>query len=128
MSCTVVVGAQWGDEAKGKVVDFLADGADLIVRYCGGTNAGHTVVVGEEVFKLRNIPSGVLWPNKLCVISDGALIDPEVLAGRSRLAKSLMELGSAIAGPDHVVVTKKGFLNRFRRTSKSSDRAGKETD
>jgi adenylosuccinate synthase len=80
MSCTVVVGAQWGDEAKGKVVDYLAEGADVVVRYCGGTNAGHTVVVGDQVFKLRNIPSGILWPGKLCVIADGALVDPEVLS------------------------------------------------
>lgn len=79
MSCVVLIGAQWGDEGKGKVTDFLAEKADLVVRYQGGNNAGHTVVVGEEEFKLHLIPSGILYPEKICIIGNGVVIDPEVL-------------------------------------------------
>jgi len=79
MSTIVLVGTQWGDEGKGKVTDFLADKADLVVRYQGGNNAGHTVVVGEQEFKLHLIPSGILYPGKICVIGSGVVIDPGVL-------------------------------------------------
>ncbi len=79
MANTVVVGAQWGDEAKGKVVDFLAKDADLVVRYNGGNNAGHTVVVKGQTFKFHLVPCGVLWPQTLNIIGDGEVIDPAVL-------------------------------------------------
>jgi adenylosuccinate synthase len=79
--CVVVVGAQWGDEGKGKIVDVLAEGADLVVRYQGGANAGHTVVKGEDQFVLHQIPSGILHPGPLCVIGNGVVLDPETLLG-----------------------------------------------
>ncbi|HHU86751.1 MAG: adenylosuccinate synthase [Pelotomaculaceae bacterium] len=79
MSTVVLIGAQWGDEGKGKVTDFLAEKADLVVRYQGGNNAGHTVVVGDREFKLHLIPSGILYPGKICIIGSGVVIDPEVL-------------------------------------------------
>jgi adenylosuccinate synthase len=79
MRNTVVVGAQWGDEAKGKMVDFIAQKAGMVVRYGGGSNAGHTVTVGKEVYKFRLIPCGILNPNAICVIADGVVIDPGVL-------------------------------------------------
>lgn len=79
MATVVLVGAQWGDEGKGKVTDYLAAEADIIVRYQGGNNAGHTVVVGEEEFKLHLIPSGILYPDKSCIIGNGVVIDPAVL-------------------------------------------------
>ena len=75
----VVVGAQWGDEGKGKVTDMLAERADAVVRFQGGNNAGHTIVRGEEVFKLHLMPSGILYPDTLCVIGNGTVIDPKVL-------------------------------------------------
>jgi len=75
----VVVGAQWGDEGKGKVTDMLAERADAVVRFQGGNNAGHTIVRGDEVFKLHLMPSGILYPDKLCVIGNGTVIDPKVL-------------------------------------------------
>src|SRR6266487_7117414 len=74
---TVIVGAQWGDEGKGKIVDLLALDSDLVCRYQGGPNAGHTIVVGEETFKIRQIPSGVIR-GKPCVIGAGCVVDPEV--------------------------------------------------
>lgn len=78
MSTVVVIGAQWGDEGKGKVTDFLAEKADMVVRYMGGNNAGHTVVVGDHEYKLHLIPSGILHPDKMCVIGSGVVIDPAV--------------------------------------------------
>lgn len=79
MSAVVLIGAQWGDEGKGKITDFLAQKADVVVRYQGGNNAGHTVVVEGKEFKLHLIPSGILYPGTICVIGNGVVIDPEVL-------------------------------------------------
>ncbi len=75
----VIVGAQWGDEGKGKVTDLLAERAELIVRFQGGNNAGHTIVRDGEEFKFHLIPSGILYPTKTCVIGNGVVIDPKVL-------------------------------------------------
>jgi adenylosuccinate synthase len=75
----VVIGAQWGDEGKGKITDLLSKSAHLVVRYQGGVNAGHTVVVKEQTFKLHLIPSGILYPETECIIGCGTVIDPKVL-------------------------------------------------
>ena len=77
----VIVGAQWGDEGKGKVVDLLADGTDVIVRFQGGNNAGHTIVRDGEKFKFHLIPSGILHSDKVCVIGNGVVLDPSILLG-----------------------------------------------
>ena len=79
MSTFVVLGAQWGDEGKGKMTDFLAESADLVVRFQGGNNAGHTVIVGEREYKLHLIPSGILYDDKLNILGNGTVIDPEAL-------------------------------------------------
>ncbi|HEU4700766.1 MAG TPA: adenylosuccinate synthase [Gemmatimonadales bacterium] len=78
-NCVVVVGAQWGDEGKGKLVDVLAERADFVVRYQGGANAGHTVVTGDSQFILRQIPSGILHPSVTCVIGNGVVLDAETM-------------------------------------------------
>ena len=78
-ACLVVVGAQWGDEGKGKLVDVLAEQAHMVVRYQGGANAGHTVVTGDTQFILQQIPSGILHPRVICVIGNGAVLDPDQL-------------------------------------------------
>jgi adenylosuccinate synthase len=75
----VIVGAQWGDEGKGKITDLLAENGDAVVRFQGGNNAGHTIVRGEEEWKLHLIPSGILYPGKRCVIGNGVVIDPKIL-------------------------------------------------
>jgi adenylosuccinate synthase len=77
---TVIVGAQWGDEGKGKIVDLLAQDSDVVCRYQGGPNAGHTIVVGDETYKIRALPSGIVR-GKPCVIGNGCVVDPEVLIG-----------------------------------------------
>ena len=79
MPAVVIVGAQWGDEGKGKITDLLAEHADAVVRFQGGNNAGHTIVRGDQEWKLHLIPSGILYPGKRCVIGNGVVIDPRVL-------------------------------------------------
>ena len=79
MSNVTVVGAQWGDEGKGKIVDWLSERAEIVVRFQGGHNAGHTLVVGESVFKLSLLPSGVVRPGKVSVIGNGVVVDPWAL-------------------------------------------------
>jgi adenylosuccinate synthase len=79
MATTVLVGAQWGDEGKGKIIDVLTEQADVVVRYQGGNNAGHTVEVGKEKYVLHLIPSGILYPGKLNVIGNGVVVDPVAL-------------------------------------------------
>ena len=80
----VIVGAQWGDEGKGKVVDLLAEQADLVVRFQGGNNAGHTIIRGGETFKFHLIPSGILYPGKLCAIGNGVVgVIEDLLTGES---------------------------------------------
>ncbi|MGL5034792.1 MAG: adenylosuccinate synthase, partial [Microcystaceae cyanobacterium] len=79
MANVIVIGAQWGDEGKGKITDLLSRSADVVVRPQGGVNAGHTIVVDGQTFKLHLIPSGILYPNTECIIGSGTVIDPKVL-------------------------------------------------
>ncbi len=92
MANVVVIGSQWGDEGKGKIVDWLSDRADVVVRFQGGHNAGHTLVIDGEVFKLSLLPSGVVRPDKLSIIGNGVVIDPwallrKLLGSKSRVLK-----------------------------------------
>lgn len=77
MATVVIIGAQWGDEGKGKIVDYLTERSDYVVRFQGGCNAGHTVVIGENKYILHLIPSGILHPNKICIIGNGVVLDPK---------------------------------------------------
>ena len=79
MGNVVVVGAQWGDEGKGKIVDWLSERADVIARFQGGHNAGHTLVIDGAVYKLSLLPSGIVRPGKLSVIGNGVVLDPWAL-------------------------------------------------
>jgi len=89
MSIAVVVGSQWGDEGKGKIVDLLSERYDIVVRYQGGANAGHTVQVGDKQFILHLIPSGILWENVQCVIGNGVVIDPKALLDEIKFLENL---------------------------------------
>ncbi|MEI6516824.1 MAG: adenylosuccinate synthase [bacterium] len=99
MPNTLLIGAQWGDEGKGKVVDFLSQDADVVVRYQGGSNAGHTIEIGAERYVLHLVPSGILYPDKTCVIGNGLVIDP---VGLVKEIKELNERGIKTAGRLHV--------------------------
>lgn len=105
MSAVVLIGAQWGDEGKGKITDFLAEKADVVVRYQGGNNAGHTVVAEGKEFRLHLIPSGILYPGKLCLIGNGVVIDPAVLiAELENLARQgISTAGLRISPRAHVI-------------------------
>jgi adenylosuccinate synthase len=100
---TVVVGLQWGDEGKGKIVDFLADHADVIVRYCGGANAGHTVRIGQEKYATHLLPVGIFRPGILNIIGNGVVLDPEVLLGE---IDEFLGRGIAIS-PDNLKISYK---------------------
>ncbi|MDA8234373.1 MAG: adenylosuccinate synthase [Clostridia bacterium] len=126
MSTVVLIGAQWGDEGKGKITDFLAENADLVVRYQGGNNAGHTVVVGEEEFKLHLIPSGILYPEKTCIIGNGVVIDPEVLLKElDYLAKRGIKTDNLrISGRAHVIMPYHKVLDEVEEERKGANKIG----
>ena len=94
MANVAIIGAQWGDEGKGKIVDLFTEDADLIVRYQGGNNAGHTLVVDGEKTVLHLVPSGALHPNKLCVIGNGVVVDPEILIEEIQALKAKNHLAN----------------------------------
>ena len=89
MPVQIIVGAQWGDEGKGKVVDILSEHADIVARYQGGANAGHTVCIGEKQYVLHLIPSGIFHPQITCVIGNGVVIDPTALLGEIEQLKAV---------------------------------------
>ena len=101
---TVIVGAQWGDEGKGKIVDLLAQESDVVCRYQGGPNAGHTIIVDDETFKIRQVPSGVV-SGKLSVIGAGCVVDPEVLLGElDQLTERGLEPNVVVSGNAHLIM------------------------
>lgn len=112
MAAVVLIGSQWGDEGKGKITDFLAEKANMVVRYQGGNNAGHTVVANGEEFKLHLIPSGILYEDKTCVIGNGVVIDPKVLLEELsylqergiKTGKLLISSNAAVIMPYHLVL------------------------
>jgi adenylosuccinate synthase len=106
MSNVVIVGAQWGDEGKGKIVDLFTSWADVVVRYQGGANAGHTLVVGGTKTVLHLVPSGVLHPGKKCLIGNGVVVDPEALMTEIDLLKSR----GLLADPHQLVVSENAHV------------------
>ena len=127
-ACVVVVGAQWGDEGKGKLVDVLAERADLVVRYQGGANAGHTVVIGESQFILRQIPSGILHPRVTCVVGNGVVLDPETFFGElDQLAERGIETTGRIFVSDraHLVLPYHKLLDAASEKSQKIGTTGR---
>src|SRR6266496_4089812 len=102
----VVIGAQWGDEGKGKVTDLLAERAELVIRFQGGNNAGHTIVREGVPWKFHLIPSGILYPGKLCAIGNGVVIDPKVLTDEldQLRAKGIDLSGLRISANAHLIM------------------------
>ncbi len=126
MSNKIVVGTQWGDEGKGKVTDMLASTADVVVRFGGGNNAGHTVIVDDEKFELHLIPSGILYPEKECVIGNGVVIDPVVLVEEMEgLAKRGISLDNLyISETAHVIMPYHRLLDGLEEKRKGQDKIG----
>lgn len=127
MPNTILVGAQWGDEGKGKIIDFLTDEADIVIRSQGGNNAGHTIVIGGEKYVLHLIPSGILRKSKTCVIGNGVVLDPVALVGeieglRKRGVK--VEKNLLISDTAHLVLPYHQALDGLRETQKGSKKIG----
>jgi adenylosuccinate synthase len=126
--CVVVVGAQWGDEGKGKLVDVLAERADLVVRYQGGANAGHTVVTGETQFVLHQIPSGILHGRTSCLVGNGVVLDPETFFTEldSLAAKGIDTTGRLfVSERAHLVMPYHKLLDRASEKSQNIGTTGR---
>ena len=106
MPAIVIVGAQWGDEGKGKIVDLLARHSDVVCRYQGGPNAGHTIVLDGDVYKLHHVPSGILYPGKTCVVGAGCVVDPELLVREldELEARGVSTAGVRLSGNAHLIM------------------------
>ncbi|HEY3106002.1 MAG TPA: adenylosuccinate synthase [Gaiellaceae bacterium] len=106
MPATVIVGAQWGDEGKGKIVDLLAQSSDIVCRYQGGPNAGHTIVRDGETFKLHHVPSGILYGDKICVVGAGCVVDPGLLVREidELESRGISTAGLRISGNAHLIM------------------------
>lgn len=126
MSCIVIVGAQWGDEGKGKVTDYLASRADVVVRYQGGNNAGHTVVIGSQEFRLHLIPSGIFYPDKVCIIGNGMVVDPEVLFEEldGLLARGIKNGRLYISDRAHILLPCHKQLDEVEEDARGSQKIG----
>ena len=123
----VLVGAQWGDEGKGKIIDILSEKSDIIIRFQGGNNAGHTVVIGEEHFILHLIPSGILHKGKICVIGNGVVVDPEALLNEISMLKKrgITVDGSLIVSDQvHIIFPYHKVLDELRETKKGKTKIG----
>lgn len=127
MSVNVIVGAQWGDEGKGKIVDLLSTKADIVARYQGGANAGHTIVIGEKQYVLHLIPSGILSENTTCVIGNGVVIDPVALVDEIEMLK---ENGIDVTGrlfishKAHLIMPYHKMMDAARENQKSGKTIG----
>ncbi len=117
----VVVGGQWGDEGKGAIVDLLAEHADIVARYAGGNNAGHTVVVGKAKFKFHLLPSGIIHPRVLNILGNGMVVDPSVLAGE---IESLEQRGFSISAKN-LAISDRAHVITQQHIDKDREEGGK---
>ena len=128
MATTILVGAQWGDEGKGKIIDVLTEQADVVVRYAGGNNAGHTVWVGKQKYVLHLIPSGILRKGKLCVIGNGVVVDPIGLVneinGLAKLKVKVTPRNFVLSETAHVVLPYHRELDAQREVLKGKNKIG----
>jgi adenylosuccinate synthase len=128
MANTILVGAQWGDEGKGKIIDVLTEQADIVVRYAGGNNAGHTVFIGKNKYVLHLVPSGILRKNKLCVIGNGVVVDPiglvEEIEGLKKNGVKVSAGNFALSETAHVVFPYHRELDGARELLKGKNKIG----
>lgn len=126
MSSVVIIGTQWGDEGKGKIVDFLAEHTDYVVRSQGGSNAGHTVVVNGVKYKLRLLPSGILYKGKICILGNGVVIDPKVFLAEIEGMKekgidtSLLKISTRA----HIIMPYHKILDELQEEELKEDKLG----
>jgi len=122
----VVVGAQWGDEGKGKIVDWLSVGADVVVRFQGGHNAGHTLVIDGKIYKLALLPSGIVRPGKLSIIGNGVVLDPYHLVEEIEMLRGQgVEVTPAnlkIAENVPLILSRARRASRVRKRRRNQDR------
>src|SRR5215472_14387768 len=127
MGNVVVVGAQWGDEGKGKIVDWLSERADVVVRFQGGHNAGHTVVIGNVEYKLSLLPSGVVRPGKLSIIGNGVVVDPWALVGEIETMRAkgldISPQNLRLADNAALILPSHGALDRAREVQRGENRS-----
>ncbi len=126
MSAVIVIGTQWGDEGKGKIVDHLAEKADVVVRYQGGNNAGHTVVVDGNEFKLQLLPSGILYKDKTCVVGNGVVIDPAVMIRelRTMQEKGVETSDLKVSNRAHVIMPYHRLLDEVEEDYRGEHKIG----
>ncbi len=128
MPITIVVGMQWGDEGKGRVVDLLSENADFVARYNGGDNAGHTVTVGSEIFKLHLIPSGIIHPHTTCVLGNGVVLNPatilEEMEMLGRAGVSITPERLWISDAAHLITPAHRLLDRAREAALGKTQIG----
>ncbi|MBQ1470532.1 MAG: adenylosuccinate synthase, partial [Schwartzia sp.] len=126
MSAVVVMGSQWGDEGKGKIVDYLAQQAEAVVRYGGGSNAGHTVAVNGEEYKLRLLPSGILYKGTLCVIGNGVVVDPKVMLEEmdAMAARGIDVSGIRLSNRAHVVLPYHSLIDELSEELRGNSKIG----
>ncbi|MGB3614554.1 MAG: adenylosuccinate synthase [Elainellaceae cyanobacterium] len=126
MANVIVIGAQWGDEGKGKITDLLSKSANVVVRYQGGVNAGHTVVVKEQTFKLHLIPSGILYPDTVCIIGSGTVIDPkELIVELDQLdALGITTENLVISGSAHVTMPYHRLIDQASEERRGNQKIG----
>ncbi|MDR1604805.1 MAG: adenylosuccinate synthase [Gracilibacteraceae bacterium] len=126
MPAVVLIGAQWGDEGKGKITDFLAEKSQVVVRYQGGSNAGHTIVLGPEVYKLHLVPSGIFYPEKLCLIAGGVVLDPAVLLAElaSLRLRGVSAANLRVSTNAHVIMPYHRLLDELEENARGAARIG----
>ena len=128
MSNVAVIGAQWGDEGKGKIVDWLSEKADVVVRFQGGHNAGHTLVINNKIYKLKLLPSGIVRKNKISIIGNGVVIDPWALLDEIEQMKNLgikiNDENLFIAENATLILPFHKELDEIREDSKNIDKIG----
>jgi adenylosuccinate synthase len=126
MSSVVVVGTQWGDEGKGKITDFLSENAEVIARYQGGNNAGHTIVFNGEKYKLHLIPSGIFYKDKICVIGNGMVVDPKALVAELKYLhdRGISTDNLRISNRAHVILPYHLKLDELEEERKGANKIG----
>jgi len=123
----ILVGTQWGDEGKGKIIDMITQDVDYVVRFQGGNNAGHTVVVDGRQFILHLVPSGILHEDKICVIGNGVVVDPEVLIEEIKSLKKKgikVDTNLLISDQAHIIFPYHKMMDKLREAQKGKGKIG----